>query len=103
MLEQRAHRRGRVNIKVAYRDNGNVYTMGRVINISKGGMYIMTDSPPENIDGYLIASLDAEEFGKVIWTQGRILRKADSGMAVVFTRTDDKGLEMLLTYQGIPD
>jgi predicted RNA-binding protein YlqC (UPF0109 family) len=102
MEEQRAYKRAKVNMKVAYRDNGYVYKMGRVIDISRGGMLILTDHPPDDLDGYLIASIDAEEFGKIIWVQGRIVRKTESGIAVVFTRSDDKGLDMLLSYQGIP-
>ncbi len=102
MEEQRLHKRARVNMKVAYRDNGNAYRIGLVTNISRGGMFIATQSTPDNVDGYLIASLDAEEFGKIIWTQGRVIRKTGSGLAVVFSRMDDKGLNMLMTYQGIP-
>jgi hypothetical protein len=102
MEELRAHKRARVNIKIAYRDNGFAYKMGRVINISRGGMFITTASPPDNMDGYIIASLDAEEFGKIIWTQGRVIRKTDTGMAVAFTRIDGKGLDLILSYQGIP-
>ena len=102
MEEQRSYKRARVNMKVAYRDNGHAYKMGRVSNISRGGMFILTDHSPDNVDGYLLASIDAEEFGKIIWVQGRIIRKTDSGVAVAFTRSDDKGLDILLSYQGIP-
>jgi hypothetical protein len=102
MEEQRIHKRAKVDIRVAYRDNGLAYRMGRVSNISKGGMFISTDTPPDDIEGYVIASLDAEEFGKIIWTQGQVIRKTDSGIAVVFTRIDEKGLDILLSYQGIP-
>jgi len=102
MEEQRAHKRAKVDLKVAYRDNGYAYKVGTVSDISRGGMFVSTGKPPDNIDGYVIASLDAAEFGKIIWTQGRIIRKTDSGIAVAFTRTDDKGLDLLLSYQGIP-
>ena len=102
MEEQRMHKRARVDMKVAYRDNGFAYKMGRVSNISRGGMFINTEVPPHDVDGYIIASLDAEEFGKIIWTQGRVLRQTDSGIAVVFTRTDEKGLNVLMSYQGVP-
>lgn len=102
MEELRAHKRTRVDMKVAYRDNGYAYKVGTVRNISRGGMFVFTENPPDNVDGYVIASLDAADFGKIIWTQGRIIRKTDSGMAVSFTRTDDKGLDLLLSFQGIP-
>ena len=76
--------------------------MGKVINISRGGMFVDTETPPEIKDEYILVSLDAEEFGKIIWAQGRVIRKTDAGMAIVFTRTDEKGLNTLLSYQGIP-
>ena len=102
MEEQRAHKRARVNMKVAYRDKGFAYRIGRVNNISRGGMLINTDDSPHDVEEYIIASLDAEEFGKIIWAQGRVVRKTETGIAVLFTRTDDKGLNMLLSYQGVP-
>lgn len=102
MEEQRAHKRSRVNMKVAYRDEGSAYKLGTVSNISRGGMFILTGTPPGDTGGYLLASIDVEEFGKIIWVQGHIVRKDQSGMAVKFTRSDDKGLDMLLSYQGIP-
>jgi hypothetical protein len=101
MPEMRAHKRVRVNMKVAYRDNDHGYKMGRVFDISKGGMYIQTRNIPE-VDGYVIASLDAEAFGKVIWVQGRVIWKTRSGMAISFTRTDEKGLKNILSYRSIP-
>ena len=70
MSELRTHKRVRVNMKVAYRNNDQVYKMGRVYDISKGGMYVQTSNTPD-VDGYVIASLDAEAFGKVIWVQGQ--------------------------------
>ena len=102
MEEQRLHKRAQVEMKVAYRDNGLAYKMGRVTNISRGGMFISTQDPPQEVEGYIIASLDAEEFGKIIWTQGRVIRKTDSGIAIIFTRTDEKGLNVLMSYQGVP-
>lgn len=89
-------------MKVSYQDNGFAYKMGRVSNISRGGMFIKTQTPPDDVEGYIIASLDAEEFGKIIWTQGRVIRKTDFGIAIVFTRTDEKGLNILMSYEGIP-
>lgn len=102
MEEQRIHKRAKVDIRVAYKDNGLAYRMGRVSNISKGGMFIITGVPPDDIDGYIVASLDAEEFGKIIWTQGQVIRKTNTGIAVAFTRIDEKGLDILLSHRGIP-
>jgi Tfp pilus assembly protein PilZ len=99
MKDLRAHTRIRTNMKVAYRDNERVYTIGRVADLSRGGMYVNTGRPPD-IDGFMIASIDAEEFGKVIWVQGRVVWKNYTGMGVEFTRTDEKGLRNLLSYHG---
>jgi hypothetical protein len=101
MKEQRAHKRVRVNMKVAYRDRDNTRRMGRVNDLSRGGMYVDTGYDPE-VDGFVMASLDAEEFGKVIYVQGRVVRKTHRGMGVSFTRTDEKGLGNLLSYRGAP-
>jgi Tfp pilus assembly protein PilZ len=101
MQDKRAHKRVRVNMKVAYRDNANVYKMGRVYDISKGGMYVQTWDKPK-VDGYVIASIDAEAFGKIIWVQGRVIWKTRTGMAVMFTNTDEKGLSTLLAYRSAP-
>ena len=101
MSELRAHKRVRVNMKVAYRDNENAYRMGKVYDISKGGMYIQTGNSLD-VDEYVIASLDAEAFGKVIWVQGRIVWKTRTGIAVKFTNIDEKGLKNLLSYRSAP-
>ena len=101
MSELRTHKRVRVNMKVAYRNNDQVYKMGRVYDISKGGMYVQTSNTP-NVDGYVIASLDAEAFGKVIWVQGRVVWKTRTGMAIKFTNADEKGLKNLLSYRSVP-
>ncbi len=99
--EKRACKRIKVSMKLAYKNNDNVYKMGSVSNISRSGMYVETFGKPD-LDGYMIASLDVEEFGKIVWIQGHVVRKTASGMAVTFTRTDNKGLNNLLSYWCVP-
>jgi hypothetical protein len=94
---QRAHKRMRVNMRLAYRDNDYADRIGRVCNISKGGMFVDTGNCP-NVDGLVIASLNVEEFGKVIWVRGKVVRKTDSGMAIILIQKDDKGMSNLLSY-----
>lgn len=101
MSDKRLHKRVRVNMKVAYRDNDHAYKMGRVYDISRGGMYVQTGNKPE-VDGYVLTSLDAEEFGKVLWLQGKVVWKTRTGMAIMFTNTDEKGLNNLLSYRSVP-
>jgi hypothetical protein len=101
MAEKRNNKRVRVNMKVDYGDDTHADKMGRVIDISKGGMYVQTVYAPE-VNGYLMASLDAEDFGKVIWVEGLVAWKTRTGMAVTFTNTDAKGLNNLLTSRSAP-
>jgi hypothetical protein len=95
MVEKRNYKRARVNMKVDYSDDTHTNKMGRVIDISMCGMYVQTGDAPE-VKGYLMASIDAEAFGKVIWVQGHVIWKTHSGMAIMFTNTDEKGLDNLL-------
>jgi hypothetical protein len=99
--DKRNCKRIRVSMKLAYKNNDNISKLGTVTNISRGGMYFETSGKPD-VDGYVLASLDAEEFGKIVWVQGHVVRKTSSGMAVAFTRTDDKGLNNLLSYWCVP-
>jgi hypothetical protein len=96
MAEKRNNKRVRVNMRVNYSVGAHSDKMAEVMDISKGGMYVKTSYAPE-VNGYLMASLDAEAFGKVIWVEGRVVRKTLTGMAVTFTDTDKKGLNTLLT------
>ena len=98
--DRRAHKRVRVNMGFAYRDNNYADRRGRVCNISKGGMFVDTENSPD-VDGFVIASLNVEEFGKVVWVRGQVVRKTNSGMAITFTRKDDKGLNNLLSYWSV--
>lgn len=99
--DKRAYKRVQVDMGFAYRDNDYTDRMGRVCNISKGGMFIDTGNLP-NVDGFVIASLNVEEFGKVIWIRGQVVRKTDSGIAIRLTRADDKGLNSLMSYWSAP-
>ena len=100
MLEKRTHKRVRVNMKVAYRDYAHAYRIGLVCDISKGGMYMQTRDMPE-VDGNMIASLDAEDFGKIILVQGQVVWKTRSGLGIKFTKTDEKGLNNILSYRRV--
>jgi hypothetical protein len=102
MDEHRANKRANVNVRVAYRDNVYGYTLGRASSISRGGMFIVTNKPSESLNEFLTASIDVEDLGKIVWAQGRVIRKTSTGMGVAFTRVDSKGLDLFLSYLGIP-
>jgi hypothetical protein len=101
MMEKRKNQRVRVNMKVDYGDDIHTDKMGWVVDISKSGMYVQTKEAPD-VKGYLKASLDAEDLGKVIWVEGLVVWQRPMGMAVVFTKTDAKGLNSLLASRGAP-
>lgn len=101
MHEKRVHYRVKVNVQVAFRSKRINSQLGQVLNLSRSGMFVETKAVPGQGD-YVIASLDAQEFGKVVWSEGRVVRltKSDKknvkGMAVEFTRADFKGLDNLI-------
>jgi hypothetical protein len=95
MVEKRNHKRAMVDMKISYSDDTHIDKMGKVTDISKGGMYVETGDDPEVI-GDLVGVIDNENFGKVIWVEGRLVRKNMTGMALKFTDTDEKGLDNLL-------
>jgi hypothetical protein len=100
-MEKRNNKRVRVNMKVDYRDDAHTDQMGWVTDISKSGMYVQTGYDPK-VKGHLAASLDAEDFGKVIWVEGQVVWKTRTGIAVTFTNADMKGLSNLLTSRSAP-
>jgi hypothetical protein len=102
MEDHRANKRAKVSIRVAFRGDGQAYKVGRVSNISRGGAFIITDHPPDALGEYLTASFDVDALGKIIWAQGRVVRKTALGMGVAFTRVDGKGLDLYLSSLGIP-
>ncbi|HPC47731.1 MAG TPA: PilZ domain-containing protein [Deltaproteobacteria bacterium] len=101
MTDKRACKRVRVNMKAAFRDNGHALRRGRVLNLSRCGMYLETGHGVL-LDGFVTVSLDAEEFGKVIHVHGVVVRKSPTGFGVAFVRADDRGLANVLAYLGAP-
>lgn len=100
MDEKRTDRRTKVSMKVLFRCDSPAYVQGHVVNISHSGMFVETGNPPLEGD-YVLASVDVEEFGKVVWVQGRVVRRETSGVAIAFTRSDQKGINALLAFHGV--
>lgn len=95
MIERRVHKRASVSMKINYVDDHKSEKMGYVTDISQSGMYINTGYASvfnDRIQGII----DHENFGKVIWIEGRVVRASDTGMAVSFTSVDVRGLHNLL-------
>jgi hypothetical protein len=101
MDEKRKSLRTSVNLKVIFMGDSMNYSRGKVNNISKGGMFIQTEFPQDN-GMYILASIDVDNMGQIAWAQGRVVRKADSGMAIEFTRTDTRGIDSIISNWGMP-
>jgi hypothetical protein len=95
MEEKRNGTRAEVNMKINYVDDKHSDKTGKVTNISNGGMYVQTEHAPE-VSDHVEGIIDNEDFGKVIWVEGRVVRKNSTGMALTFTNADVMGLHILL-------
>jgi hypothetical protein len=100
MNERRLHNRVRVEMKAAYRDDEFMNTHGEGDQPEPGRIFLETagDVP---LDGFVTASIDDGGFGKVIHVKGRWCAKVDSGVGIVFTRVDARGIRNILTYLGV--
>jgi hypothetical protein len=97
MQEKRAFERVAVDIRALYRGGNGGNLRGRVRDISIGGMYIET-TIVQRPGSYILADLDVEVLGKIIWAQGRVVRSTGHGMAIEFARLDARGIQSLLDF-----
>jgi hypothetical protein len=95
MEEKRVYERVPVDLRVQYHEDSPETYIGRVSNLSMGGMFLKV-SNLSKYGTYVFVDIDAESLGKVVWTQGRVVRTTPFGMAIEFNRADTKGLEALL-------
>ncbi len=101
MDERRKSNRTSVNLKVIYMGDSMNYSRGKVNNISKEGMFIQTETP-QDVGIYILASIDVDNMGRIVWAQGRVARKSDNGMGIEFTRTDTRGIDSIISNWGMP-
>jgi hypothetical protein len=101
MDEKRKSSRTSVNLKVIYMGDSMNYSRGKVNNISKEGMFIQTETP-QDVGIYILASIDVDNMGRIVWAQGRVVRKSDNGMGIEFTRTDMRGIDSIISNWGMP-
>jgi hypothetical protein len=101
MDERRKSNRTSVNLKVIYMGDSMNYSRGKVNNISREGMFIQTESP-QDVGIYILASIDVDNMGRIVWAQGRVARKSDNGMGIEFTRTDARGIDSIISNWGMP-
>ena len=78
MQEKRAFERIAVDIRTLFRGGNGGNLRGHVSDISMGGMFIET-AALQRIGSYILADLDVDSLGKVVWAQGRVVRVTDAG------------------------
>ena len=95
MQEKRGFERVSVDVHVFFKgsEGGNLYGCAR--NISMNGMFIDTTAIQE-LGVYILADLDVDSLGKVVWVQGKVVRTTSQGMAVEFARLDAKGIQSVV-------
>ncbi len=98
MEEKRLHERIQVDLMAQFNEDTPETYIGRVTNLSMGGMFLKVSNLSESGTRVFI-DIDAESIGKVVWTQGHVVRTTPFGMAIEFDRADTKGLESLLTAE----
>ncbi len=101
MDERRKNARTSVNLKVIYMGDSMKYNRGKVNNISKEGMFIQTETP-QDVGIYILASIDVDNMGRIVWAQGRVVRRSENGMGIAFTRTDTRGIDSIISNWGMP-
>lgn len=94
--ENRKHSRKLIKIEARYQDYKGSVLKGTVRNISLGGVYIETNYPLEP-QANIIISLDAQDIGKVIDVQGKVVRAVPHrGMAIEFFSKEHREIKLLL-------
>jgi hypothetical protein len=84
-LDDRRHdRRLKVKKTITGFSDGKVLKDIHLIDISRGGMYVEVDSPSE-VGPEVFFNLSGKNLGPIMRVKGRILRKAERGMAIQFS------------------
>lgn len=98
MDEKREFERVQADLHVLFKGAGIGNVAGRVRDISPGGMFVATDVIPA-LGLYVLADLDVEDIGKVVWTQGTIVRSTPAGIGIEFARSDEKGVHAIIALE----
>ncbi|MEN6447508.1 MAG: PilZ domain-containing protein [Syntrophaceae bacterium] len=82
--DRRRGRRLHVDRAVTCSPEGREQKRARLINISKGGMYVETDTPVD-VGQEMSFNLSGRNLGPIMRVRGRVARRSDKGMAIQFT------------------
>ena len=84
-LDDRRHDR-RLNVKktITGSSDGRILRDVHLINISRSGMYVEMDSPSE-VGPEVFFNLSGKNIGPIMRVKGRVMRRAERGMAIQFS------------------
>jgi hypothetical protein len=82
--DRRHDRRLKVKKTITGFSDGKVLKDIHLINISKSGMYVEVDSPSE-VGPEVFFNLSGKNLGPIMRVKGRVLRRAERGMAIQFS------------------
>lgn len=82
--DRRRGRRLHVDRAVTCSPEGTEQKRARLINISKGGMYVETDVACD-VGQEMSFNLSGKNLGPIMRVRGRVARRSDRGMAIQFT------------------
>jgi hypothetical protein len=82
--DRRYDRRLKVKKTILGFSDGKALKDIHLINISKGGMYVEVDSPFE-IGPEVLFNLSGKNLGPIMRVKGRVMRRAERGMAIQFS------------------
>jgi hypothetical protein len=81
--DRRHDRRLTVKKTITGFSDGKVLKGINLINISRGGMYVEVDSPSE-VGPEVFFNLSGKNLGPIMRVKGRVMRRAEGGMAIQF-------------------
>jgi hypothetical protein len=99
MMEHRCGMRTPVDIPVRLRFGDGVCGVGRILNLSWGGMFIRTSARPRRnrcIDVRLV--LPAAKGDRVLLVPGMVVHAAGGGLGLMFRNLDVRTSEALAQY-----
>jgi hypothetical protein len=97
ITEKREFERNKVNVPARYRSgNGDNHT-GLVRDISFGGMFLESLFK-HNVGDHVEADLNIEQYGKIAWAHGHVVRTNEKGIGIKFTHYDVNGVDDIIHY-----
>jgi hypothetical protein len=95
ITEKREFERNKVAVPARYRSGSEDDHQGLVRNISFGGMFLESQFKHEAGD-HIQADLNIEEYGKIAWVHGHVVRTTEKGIGVKFTHYDVNGVDDII-------